>query len=257
VSRKDYVRSRDGTRIAYEATGSGPPVILVGGALDDGAENAPLAPRLSDRFTVYNYARRGRGASGDTPPYTLKRELEDLSALLASAGGHAHLFGASSGGALALEAAMAGVPVDRVAVYEVPYFVTGPELERWQAYVRDLAAILADDRRDDALALFMRLAGSSEEDIERARGTQPWAASAALSHTLAHDAACLGDGHPPARLAKLPNRTLILTGDHPFFHPAADTLAVTIPAAERKVLSGQDHVADPAVLAPTLADFFA
>lgn len=252
----EYVRSRDGTRIAYEATGSGPPVILVGGALDDGAENAPLAPRLADRFTVYNYARRGRGASGDTPPYTMERELEDLSALLALAGAPAHLFGASSGGALALAAAMAGLPIDRAAVYEVPYFVTGPELDRWQAYVRDLAVLLAEDRRDDALELFMRLAGSSEEDIAGARGTQPWSAATALSHTLAYDAACLGDGHPPPRLADVPNRTLILTGDNPFFHPAADTLAATIPAADRKVLTGQSHVADPDVLARTLSEFF-
>jgi len=117
------VTSADGTAIAYERTGSGPAVILVGGGLDDGAENAPLAPELAERFSVYNYARRGRADSGDTPPYALEREIEDLDALIAEAGGSAHLFGASSGGALVLEAAAAGSAVDRAAVYEVPYMV--------------------------------------------------------------------------------------------------------------------------------------
>jgi pimeloyl-ACP methyl ester carboxylesterase len=98
------VTSKDGTSIAYDRKGSGPAVILVGGGLDDGAENAPLALELAGPFTVYNYARRGRGDSGDTLPYALEREIEDIEALTAEAGGSAHLFGVSSGGALALEA---------------------------------------------------------------------------------------------------------------------------------------------------------
>ena len=102
------VTSNDGTTIAYDRKGSGPAVVLVGGALDDGAENASLVPALAEHFTVYNYARRGRGASGFTEPYAVEREIEDLDALIAEAGGSAHLFGASSGGALALEAAAAG-----------------------------------------------------------------------------------------------------------------------------------------------------
>jgi pimeloyl-ACP methyl ester carboxylesterase len=112
--------SKDGTDIAYERMGSGPAVILVGGGLDDGAENAPLAPELAEQFTVYNYARRGRGESGDTLPYAVAREIEDLDALIAEAGGSAHLYGVSSGGALALEAAAAGLAVDGIALYEVP-----------------------------------------------------------------------------------------------------------------------------------------
>lgn len=117
------VTSNDGTTIAYDREGSGPAVILVGGALDEGVENAPLAPALAEHFTVYNYARRGRGASGFTEPYAVEREIEDLDALIAEAGGSAHLFGASSGGALALEAAAAGSAIDTIAVWEVPYAV--------------------------------------------------------------------------------------------------------------------------------------
>lgn len=114
------VTSKDGTSIAYQRAGTGPAVILVGGGLDDGSENAALVPELARHFTVVNYARRGRGDSGDTQPYAVEREIEDIDALISEAGGSAHLFGASSGGALALEAAAAGLAIDRIAVYEVP-----------------------------------------------------------------------------------------------------------------------------------------
>jgi pimeloyl-ACP methyl ester carboxylesterase len=109
------VTSKDGTSIAYEVQGSGPPVILVGGAFVDRSENAPLAGELADGFTVFNHDRRGRGESGDTPPYAVEREFEDLDAVIAEAGGSAHMYGISSGGALALEAAAAGVPIERLA----------------------------------------------------------------------------------------------------------------------------------------------
>src|SRR3569833_2050024 len=118
-----HVTSADGTRIVYERNGTGPAVILVGGTLDDGAENAPLGRLLADHFTVYNYARRGRGASGNTPPYALAREVEDLDALIAIAGGSAHVYGASSGGALVLEATAAGSAIDMIAVFVTPFVI--------------------------------------------------------------------------------------------------------------------------------------
>ena len=117
----DRVTSKDGTSIAYHRQGGGPAVILVGGGLDDGSENAPLVPELASQFTVVNYARRGRGASTDTQPYAVAREIEDVQALIAAVGGRAHVYGASSGGALALEAAAAGLDTDRLVIYEVPY----------------------------------------------------------------------------------------------------------------------------------------
>jgi hypothetical protein len=157
--------SKDGTSVAYERMGSGPAVILVTGALDDGAENAPLAAELTEAFTVLNYARRGRGASGDTRPYAVDREIEDLDALIAAAGGSAHVYGASSGGALALEACAAGLAIDKVAVYEVPYFTGDEALQRWQEYVSQLETVLADGRPGDALELFHRLSGFSHERI--------------------------------------------------------------------------------------------
>jgi pimeloyl-ACP methyl ester carboxylesterase len=115
------VTSRDGTRIAFDRMGDGPAVILVGGATMVRQGNGALAEALASELTVLNYDRRGRGGSGDTPPHALRREIEDIDALIADAGGSAHLFGISSGGALALEAAAAGLAIDHLAVYEVLY----------------------------------------------------------------------------------------------------------------------------------------
>jgi pimeloyl-ACP methyl ester carboxylesterase len=186
--------SRDGTSIAYDRQGAGPPVILVGGGLDDGSENAPLATELADRFTVYNYARRGRGESGDTSPYAVQRELEDLEALLGLAGGSAGVYGVSSGGMFALEAAATGLAIRRLAVYEVPYDTTA-------------------------------------------------------------EAACYGP--PPVdRLATITRPTLVLTGGGAeFFELAADAVAAAMPSAQRVVLEGQGHVADPKAVATALERF--
>jgi pimeloyl-ACP methyl ester carboxylesterase len=254
------VTSKDGTSIAYDRQGGGPAVILVGGGLVDPLtgragrwENAPLAAELAGRFTVYNYDRRGRGDSGDTPPYAVDRELEDIDALLAEAGGSAHLYGVSSGGALALEAAAAGIAVDRLAVYEVPYGAS-----RWRAYVEQLEALLAEGRRGAAVELFMRVAGASEEDIVGARSSPVWPGLEAIAHTLAYDAACLGDGQPPtARLATITRPTLVATGGgQEFFEQAADAIAASLPQAERLTIQGQTHLVDPKALAPVLQRFF-
>ena len=137
------VRSKDGTEIAYTCDGDGPAVVLVGGGLDDGSENAALVPALAGSFTVVNYARRGRGNGGDLPPYALRREIEDLAAVVEEVGGRAHVFGASSGGALVLEAAAAGLPFDRIAVWEVPYAVGGEAVNGWQEYLVALREALA------------------------------------------------------------------------------------------------------------------
>jgi pimeloyl-ACP methyl ester carboxylesterase len=258
------VTSKDGTPIAYDRQGAGPAVILVGGGLVDPVtgrpgrwENAPLAAALAERFTVYNYDRRGRGDSGDTLPYAVDRELEDLRALLDEAGGSAHLYGVSSGGALALEAAAAGLPADRVAVYEVPYFVADELLRRWRDYVEQLTAALAEGRRGEAVELFMRVAGA-EDDIPPARSSPMWPGLEAVAHTLAYDAACLGDGRPPTeRLAAVAQPTLAATGGgQEFFEQAADAIAASLPDAQRLTLEGQTHLVDPKALAPVLARFF-
>jgi hypothetical protein len=284
-----HVTSADGTAIAYERAGDGPAVILVGGGAVDRSENAPLAAALAGRFTVFNYDRRGRGASGDTPrdaahretedvcrrlgaggdivPDAVRREIEDIAALVATAGGSAHLFGVSSGGALALEAAAAGIAVDRLAVYEVPYRVDGDWPAQWRAYVDELTALLAAGRRGDAFARFMQLAEVPEESIAAAREAPFWPELEALAPTLAYDAACLGDGRPPTdRLARVARPTLVATGTAArdpgaadwvrALDPAADAIVAGLPHAERAVLEGQGHVPDPAVLADRLTRCF-
>src|ERR1041385_2241632 len=119
----DYVTSEDGTRIAFDRLGDGPPVILVSGGSVDRSSNAPVAQLLSDRFTAFNYDRRGRGPSGDTPPYAVQREIEDIDALIDAAGGSAFVYGSSSGAGLVLEAAAAGLQIDKAALWEPPYII--------------------------------------------------------------------------------------------------------------------------------------
>jgi pimeloyl-ACP methyl ester carboxylesterase len=252
------VTSRDGTSIAYERTGTGPAVILVTGALDDGSENAPLAAELAGHFTAYNYHRRGRGESDDSQPYALEREIEDIEALIDEAGGSAHLYGVSSGGALVMEAAAAGLAVGKLAVYEVPYMVGAEAVRRWRDYVGRLRAALAEGRRGDAGELFMRLAGSPDEQIAQARSSRYWPGVEALAHTLAYDAACLGGGEPPTeRLARITQPTLVATGGgDPLFEHAADAIAASVPNAERLTMQGQGHVVDPKAMASELRRFF-
>lgn len=263
-----HTTSADGTSIGYDRLGGdGPTLVLVGGGLDDGTENRPLGDQLSDSFAVVNYRRRGRGDSGDTPPYAVEREVEDLAAVIDAVGGRAHLFGASSGGALALEAAAAGLPVDRVAVHEVPYQVDDAMISAWQAYRRDLDAALDAGDNDAALRLFMRLAGSSEQDIAGAEAAPVWPALRELAPTLRYDAACLGDGPPPrTRLGQVRTPVLLTTGvtvdPHlaglpvDFFGAAADAAAAALPDARRSTIEIAGHVADPAVLGPVLVAFF-
>jgi hypothetical protein len=262
------VTSADGTTIAYLRGGHGPAVVLVGGALDDGSENAALIPALADAFTVASYARRGRGNSGDNGPYSLEREIEDLAAVVDALGGHAHAFGSSSGGALVLEAAAAGLPLDRIAVWEVPYAVGADAVAGWQQYAGALHEALGRDDRDGALELFMRLAGSPQETVDQVKESEHWPLLRELAPTLAHDAACLGDGPPPAeRLGTVLQPTLVLTGPGgeeaaqelaaDFMGASADAVADAMPAAERRRLAQGGHMVDPAVLGPVLATWFA
>src|SRR5713226_10328645 len=156
------VFSKDGTPIAFDRTGHGPPVILVDGALCYRASgpSGPLAALLAEKFTAFTYDRRGRGDSGNTQPYAVEREIEDIDALINQAGGSAFLFGISSGAALAMEAAIKlGDKVKKLAMYEAPYNDDEAARQAWRDYRKQLAEVLAQGRRGDALALFMMLTG--------------------------------------------------------------------------------------------------
>jgi len=263
-----FATSADGTSIGFDRLSTdGPALVLVGGGLDDGSENIAIGEHLADTFAVIDYRRRGRGDSGDVAPYAVQREVEDLAAVIDAAGGRAHLFGASSGGALALEAAAAGLPIERIAVYEVPYLLGDSMLAAWRTYREDLEVALEMGHRDEALRLFMRLAGSNDAQIAAAEAAPVWARLRSLAPTLRYDAACLGDGPPPtARLRSVTQPVLLATGidldansaglPADFFGAAADEAAASLPHAERRTLDHAGHIADPQILGPILREFF-
>jgi len=130
----DKTCSSDGTEIAFDRLGDGAPVVLVSGASTARSIHAPLTELLAADFTVLNFDSRGRGDSGDTQPYAVEREIEDLHAVLNEAGGSAGVFGNSSGGVLALRAAAAGLPITELALWEPPFMVDPDAPRRQQEY---------------------------------------------------------------------------------------------------------------------------
>src|SRR5512138_1962324 len=152
------VTSKDGTTIAFDQSGNGPALILVDGATQYRAidpRTTKLAALLAEHFTVFHYDRRGRGDSSDTLPYAVEREVEDIEALIDEAGGSAFVYGISSGGCLALEAAARlGNKIKKLAIYEPPYNSDRAARKQWKEYRQQLADALAEDRRGDAVVLF-------------------------------------------------------------------------------------------------------
>ncbi|MFE5239381.1 MULTISPECIES: alpha/beta fold hydrolase [unclassified Streptomyces] len=255
----DKTLSRDGTSIAYRRQGDGPPVILVGGALSTAADEAPLAALLAPRFTVVTYDRRGRGASGDSGPYTVRREIEDLAAVAARVGGPVSLFGMLSGGALALEAHAAGLPVELLAVYEPPYTPGTAGLPHTSRCSAQLHRLLAAGDRGGAVELYLSRTGVPEATIARMRVAPLWRGLEAVAHTLAYDDVLLGDGSVPAgRFAAVRARTLVATGGFSTVQARESSLALAaaIPRARHRTLTGQTRELAPHVIAPVLADFF-
>ena len=256
------VTSNDGTQIAYDERGSGPAVILVDGALcfRSFGPMPHLAELLAPHFTVYNYDRRGRGDSGDTQPYAVAREVEDIDALIKEAGGSAFVFGTSSGGALALEAALKlGDKIKKLAMYEPPYNSEKGVEQVWKEYRKQLDELVAAGRRGDAAALFMKSVGTPDDQIEGMRQAPIWSVFEAVAPTLAYDAAVLGEDRsvPTERAAKVAVPALVMNGTAiPFMLDTAQALASAIPHAQHRTLEGQTHDVNLEVLAPVLAEFF-
>ena len=253
------VTSRDGTSIDVDVTGEGPPVVLVTGGSVDRTSQAGLAAELSASLTVFNYDRRGRGESTDTPPYAIEREIEDIEAVISEAGGSAHLYGSSSGAALALHAAASGLPLLKLALWEPPFILDErqrPPKDQVEQYER----MVAEDRRGDAVEYFMTKVIGMPAELVAGMRTQPWwPAQEALAHTLAYDARIMADYSLPvdaAAAVKVP--TLVVAGgsDFPWMRETADALAKVVPDGEARMLEGQGHDVDPAVLGPVLTEFF-
>ncbi len=261
------VTSKDGATIAFDQSGQGPALILVGGAFEQRAmdsETANLAafPLLAQHFTVFHYDRRGRGDSTDTQPYAVEREIEDIEALINEAGESAFLSGISSGAALAFEAALAlGSKVKKLAMYEPPYNDDATARQAWKEYRKQLKDVLAEGRRGDAVGLFMMLLGMPADQLEGMRQYPLWPMWEAIAPTLAYDAAALGeDGSVPTqKAARLAVPTLVMDGgatEWPFMHDTAVALAKAIPNAQHRTLEGQTHEVAAEALAPVLVEFF-
>jgi pimeloyl-ACP methyl ester carboxylesterase len=257
------ITSVDGTTIAYDTRGQGPAVIVVDGALSLRQSKTQLADLLAPGFTVVNYDRRGRGDSGDTRPYGVAREVEDIEALIDEVGGLAGLFGHSSGATLVLEAAaqLRG-KVTKLAIYEAPHTDDPADRKPWATYIAQLTEALAEDRNGDAVALFMSFIGMPDEQIAGMRQAPFWPGMEAVAPTLAYDhTGLLGTDRavPSARAAGVRTPALVMYGDasFPFMRETAEKLSRAMPDAQLRVLGGQTHDVDQAVLAPVLADFFA
>ncbi len=259
------VSSPDGTTIAFDRLGDGPPVVLVCGAMCGRALMRPTAEELAKHFTVFNYDRRGRGDSRDTTPYAVQREIEDIGALVAEAGGTASVYGHSSGAGLVLHAAAAGLPIAKIALHDPPYALDGDEEARRSAreYGEKLKAILSEGRRGDAVELFMTMVGMPQEMIEGMRHTPRWAELEAIAPTLAYDSEVMGDigkeGTIPVEQAgRVTVPALVLTGgaDYPWMIEVGKRLAEAMPNGRHRVLEGQEHAVPPEVLVPVLEHFF-
>ena len=253
------VQSKDGSTIAFDRLGEGPPVILVCGASTDRAANAPLGELLAERFTVFNYDRRGRGDSGDTPPYAVELEVEDIEALIDEAGGSAFAYGTSSGAALALEAAASGLAVRKLALWEPP-FILDESRRPPKDLVERYDEMISAGRRGDAVEYFMsKVVGLPPEFVAFAR-TQPfWQEQEALAHTLAYDATVMCDYALPAERAAavtIPTLVIACGASFPFMREAAHALADVLPAGQHRTLEGQEHNVAPEALAPVLEEFF-
>jgi pimeloyl-ACP methyl ester carboxylesterase len=258
--------SRDGTTIAFDRSGQGPALVLVGGAFEQRAwdsETAKLAalPFLTQHFTVYHYDRRGRGDSSDTLPFAVEREIEDIESLIDEAGGEAFAFGISSGAALAMEAAIA-LPkkIRKLAMYEAPYNADQSAREAWKKYRKDLKAALEAGRKGEAVGLFMMLVGMPAEHLEGMRQHPLWPMWEAIAPTLAYDAAALGDEAdvPLERAARVSMPVLVMDGSesYPFMHTTAMSLAKAMPKGQQRTLQGQTHEVAAEALAPVLIEFF-
>jgi pimeloyl-ACP methyl ester carboxylesterase len=256
--------SKDGTTIAFDQSGEGPAIILVVGAFNDRATGAPLARFLERHFTVFNYDRRGRGESGDTAaqesaeqefraPYAIEREIEDLDALIAQAGGSAGVFGYSSGATLALRAAAYGLEISQLALYDPP-----PTGAKAGQIAPQLSEFIAAGRRGDAVELFQTEAvGIPAAVVAQMRNAPFRPALEKMAHTLVYESTILGS-LPNGLIASVRVPTLVIDGEESpeVMRHAAQSLAEALPDGGYRTLKGQSHDLVPAAVGPVLEEFF-
>jgi len=251
--------SADGTTIAYQASGDGPTIVLVGGATQRKEDWADLLDALSGAgFTAVTYDRRGRGDSGDTTPYAVEREIEDLAAVIDANGGSAGLHGQSSGGALANRAA-AVLPVPSLSTFETPYRVgDGPRPPA--DYLDHLQELYDADDPEAMLEYFMVAGvGQPQEQVDQMKQLPFWQGLVPIGRTVLYDGYCLGGSHAPLPTELLasisvPMVCLGSTGSPDWLRAGAEASARAAPDGRFVVLEGDFHTAPTSVLAPVLAD---
>ncbi|MDB5106333.1 MAG: alpha/beta hydrolase fold protein [Fibrobacteres bacterium] len=256
------VKSKDGTSIAYETTGEGHPLILVGGAFcgrSAPTSGTPLAALLADRFTVFSYDRRGRGDSDDASPHSAGGEMEDLAALITAAGGSAYVFGNSSGAFLALDAAAQGFAIPKLVLYEPPVILDKDRAGYFVELSKELDEAAAGNRRSDAVeAYFTKVMQMPAPAVAQMRKSGMWAGLEEMAHTLGYDLRLTARG--PLRLkeaASVRSETLVMSGEASpdWMREAVQTLARAIPKATHRTLEGQTHAVDPKALAKAVGEF--
>ena len=255
----EKVTSSDGTRIAFERLGEGPALMIVGGSLADHRFYAPLANELAKRFTVYSFDRRGRGQSGDTEPYAVEREVDDVGALIAHAEEPVLVYGHSAGSALALRAAASGLDIAKLALADPPFTPRGEDDEAAKAEHAEQAARIRElnDRGDyeGSAKFFLKDYGLSDEDLEAMFRSPAGEAMLDCARALPYDYAVLGDGLVPTELAAKVNLpTVILAAEA--MPETAQALAVAMPNARLRAMETSAHELPPEVLAPVLKEVF-
>lgn len=258
------ITSKDGTSIAITRSGEGPALILVGGALSDSSGAAPLAKLLAPHFTTVTFDRRGRGKSGDTPPYAVDREIEDIDAIIDALGGTTFIHGHSSGAVLALEATakLAG-KVTKLSLYEPPFITDSSRPPPPADFAGHIDELLAAGRRGDAVEYFLvEVVGTPAEAVAQMKSAPAWPALEALAHTLAYDVAVLGgrmSGKPLSAGAwdGVTVPVLVMDGgaSPDWIRNSARAVADLLSDAEHRSLAGQTHNAAPDVVAPELERF--
>lgn len=261
------VTSADGTEIAFEQSGRGPAVVLVASALADRSDTTKLAALLTQHFTVINYDRRGRGASGDAATYAPDREIEDIAALVEHVGGSASLFGSSSGAVLALRAAAAGVNVDRLALYEPPFVVAEGDDGPPKDLAQQITALLAEGRHSDAVKYFMTRVQGMPGIAVFFMKLMPkiWTNLTKLASTLPYDIAVMGDTQQGKPLeaeewkgVAVPTRVLTGGKSPAAFQRAALAVTEILSQADHRTLPGLNHgavVMAPKKIAPQIIEF--
>jgi len=218
---------------------------------------------LVPHFTVFHFDRRGRGQSGDMPPYSVEREIEDIEAIVDEAGGSVDLFGTSTGAALALEAASRLDGIKKVALYEAPFFFDDVPPPRPDNYVAKLTALPAANRRSDALKLFMKTVGTPGIAIAIMQFTQMWPKLKAGAPTLPDDMTIVSDKRAGEPLSArrwssvtMPALTAVGGKSPGWWQDAMKQLSKVLPNAQHRVLAGQTHMVKAQALAPVLTEFF-